>query len=116
DPEHPVGVYQASSVIPQPSPSELRAAFSLYPPEIELNYLQLPPMDVRVPRLAEQVTEQQNNNYDKAAALEKYLRTNFAYTLQLPRVVPADPIANFLFQRKRGHCEYFASSLAIMLR
>ena len=27
-----------------------------------------------------------------------------------------DPIANFLFERKQGHCEYFASSMAVMLR
>ena len=28
----------------------------------------------------------------------------------------ADPLANFLFERKQGHCEYFASSMAVMLR
>ena len=39
-----------------------------------------------------------------------------AYTLQLSRTVPHDPLANFLFERKQGHCEYFASSMAVMLR
>jgi hypothetical protein len=34
----------------------------------------------------------------------------------LPQVEAADPIADFLFQRKKGHCEYFASALAVMLR
>ena len=43
-------------------------------------------------------------------------RTRFGYTLQLPRTPPKDPIANFLFERKQGHCEYFASSMAVMLR
>ena len=42
--------------------------------------------------------------------------TRFGYTLELPRDSPQDPIADFLFVRKRGHCEYFASSMAIMLR
>ena len=28
----------------------------------------------------------------------------------------ADPLANFLFARRKGHCEYFASSMAVMLR
>lgn len=116
DPQHPVGLYQATSVIPEPKAGELRAASTEYPPDIELNYLQLAPLDPRVSRLAQQVTAGENNNYDRAAALEKYLQTNFAYTLQLPGAVPADPIANFLFQRKRGHCEYFASAMAIMLR
>ena len=30
--------------------------------------------------------------------------------------MPHDPLANFLFERKQGHCEYFASSMAVMLR
>jgi hypothetical protein len=42
--------------------------------------------------------------------------TRFTYTLELPRETPRDPLAEFLFVRKRGHCEYFASSMAIMLR
>src|SRR5262249_40445382 len=45
-----------------------------------------------------------------------YLMTSFGYTLQLPRTVPKDPLADFLFARKQGHCEYFASSMAVMLR
>jgi transglutaminase-like putative cysteine protease len=116
DPEHPVSRYEATSDIAQPSPSELRAALFDYPPEIRLNYLQLPLVDGRVVSLAKQITASADNNYDKAAAVEQYLRTNFGYTLQLPRTVPRDPVANFLFERKQGHCEYFASAMAIMLR
>ena len=75
-----------------------------------------PQLDRRIPQLAEQITASADNNYDKAPALEIYLRTHFGYTLQLPRTVPHDPLANFLFERKQGHCEYFASSMAVMLR
>jgi protein-glutamine gamma-glutamyltransferase len=116
DPEHPVGRYEATSDIAQPSPSELRAAAYDYPPGMLLTYLQLPPVDGRVVSLAKQITASADNNYDKAAAVELYLRTNFGYTLQLPRTVARDPVANFLFERKQGHCEYFASAMAIMLR
>jgi len=117
DPEHPVGRYEATSDIAQPSPGELRAAAYDYPPEIVPSYLQPPPrLDGRVVRLARQITASADNNYDKAAAVELYLRTHFGYTLQLPRTVPPDPVANFLFERKQGHCEYFASAMAIMLR
>jgi protein-glutamine gamma-glutamyltransferase len=116
DPEHPVGRYEATSDIAQPSPAQLRTTPADYPPEILLNYLQLPPVDDRVLRLAKQIVGSADNNYDKAAAIERYLRTHFGYTLQLPRTVPRDPVANFLFERKQGHCEYFASSMAIMLR
>jgi protein-glutamine gamma-glutamyltransferase len=116
DPEHPVSRYEATSDISQPSPGQLRTASNDYPPEILLNYLQLPRVDDRVPSLAKQITASADNNYDKAAAVERYLRTHFGYTLQLPRTVPRDPVANFLFERKQGHCEYFASAMAIMLR
>ena len=44
------------------------------------------------------------------------LQTEYRYTLQLPRTQPADPIANFLLERRAGHCEYFASAMAVMLR
>jgi hypothetical protein len=116
DPEHPVSVYEASSLLTRPDPSVLRASPEKYPPEIEINYLQLPDLDPRIPELARRVTAKPGNSYDKATALEQYLRTNFAYTLQQPPVPPKDPLATFLFERKRGHCEYFASAMAIMLR
>jgi protein-glutamine gamma-glutamyltransferase len=116
DPEQPISRYEATSDIAQPSASQRRTATNDYPPEILLNYLQLPTVDGRVVSLAKQITASADNNYDKAAAVELYLRTKFGYTLQLPRTVPRDPVANFLFERKQGHCEYFASAMAIMLR
>jgi hypothetical protein len=79
-------------------------------------YLRLPAVDPRVAQLAAQVTASAKNNFDRATALENHLRTHYGYTLQLPRTPVQDPIANFLFERKQGHCEYFASSMAVMLR
>jgi hypothetical protein len=116
DPEHPVNRYRASSDIEQVAASDLRTAGDTYPPEVVSSYLQLPALDSRVPQLAQQITSSAGNNYDKVRAVETYLRTHFGYTLQLSRTVPHDPLANFLFERKQGHCEYFASSMAVMLR
>ena len=47
---------------------------------------------------------------------KRYLRTNFAYTLNLTGKPGADPLAHFLFETKAGHCEYFATAMAVMLR
>jgi transglutaminase-like putative cysteine protease len=116
DPEHPVSLYEASSLLTRPDPATLRALPQNYPAAIENSYLGVPDLDPRIPSLARQITAKQGNSYDKAVALEQYLRTHFAYTLVQPRVPPKDPLASFLFQRKRGHCEYFASAMAIMLR
>ena len=80
-----------------------------------MTYLQLPRLDPRIPALAEKVTASSTTNYGRAKTIESYLRQNIGYTLELPGV-ESDPLANFLFQRKKGHCEYFASSMVIMLR
>jgi transglutaminase-like putative cysteine protease len=115
DGERAVSLYEADSDISTPSPEQLRGAGDYLPP-FALIYLQLPGLDPRIPQLAAQVAGPASNSYDKAAALEKYLRTHYGYTLRLPSSPVADPLANFLFERKQGHCEYFASSMAIMLR
>lgn len=79
--------------------------------------LQLPPIiDHRIRNLAEQITAQQPTKFQKARAIEQYLLTRYGYTLELPDPMPADPLAHFLFERKKGHCEYFATAMAIMLR
>ena len=117
DAAHPISLYEADSDLPVARPEKLRRASSTYSPEIQLKYLQRPPhLDGRIAELALQAAGSTDNNYDRALLLERYLMTNYAYTLQLPRIAPKDPLADFLFVRKRGHCEYFASSMAIMLR
>jgi transglutaminase-like putative cysteine protease len=116
DDQRGVTLYEADSDISTPSPELLRQDQGSLP-LFALAYLQLPHrIDPRIPQLAAKISDSANNNYDKAAAIEKYLKTHYGYTLQLPRSPVADPLANFLFERKQGHCEYFASSMAVMLR
>ncbi len=115
DNQRSVSLYEADSDISTPSPEQLRAAGDLLPP-LAWAYLQLPGVDPRIPQLASQITAASSSNYDKAVALERYLQSHYGYTLQLPKSPVKDPLANFLFERKQGHCEYFASSMAVMLR
>jgi hypothetical protein len=56
------------------------------------------------------------NDLERARAVERHLRTDYGYTLELPEREVADPLAHFLFTRRKGHCEYFASAMAVMLR
>jgi transglutaminase-like putative cysteine protease len=116
DSQRSVSIYEAESDISTPSPAQLRRAEE-YPPSFASPYTLTPPrLDPRIPQLAAQVAGPASNNYDRAVAIERYLKSHYGYTLQLPRSLVADPLANFLFERKQGHCEYFASSMAIMLR
>ena len=115
DLDHPISRYEAESELPVVDSEELRLAANTASVDLS-KYLYLPSLDSRISSLAEEITARAPSNYDKAAALEQYLSTHFGYTLQLPRTLPRDPLANFLFERKTGHCEYFASSMAVMLR
>jgi len=115
DADHPITRYDAESLLTEPDSDDLRLAANLPPRGME-QYLKLPPLDPRIAKLAEDITATAPSNYDKAVAMERYLSTHFGYTLELPHTLPADPLANFLFERKKGHCEYFASSMAVMLR
>jgi transglutaminase-like putative cysteine protease len=116
DHQHAIGAYRAVSNIRQPSPDELRRATAEVPPQIAFQYLQLPDVDPRLPQLARDITTQAPTAYDRALAIERYLQLHYAYSLRLPSAPQRDPVAYFLFERKAGHCEYFASSMALMLR
>ncbi len=108
--------YDVVSAITPPAPAVLRAAGTDYPAELSAIYVQVPPLDPRIAELARSLTTTFDNPYDKARELERYFRTQFGYTLELPQQPQRDPIAHFLFERRRGHCEYFAASMTVMLR
>jgi len=95
----------------------LRRAPSTLPDQLRLVYLRLPDdMNPQIRELAQRLTAANNNNYDRAVAIQNYLRTNFTYSLDPPPIDPNDPVGSFLFSAKAGHCEYFASAMALMVR
>ena len=108
--------YEANSVVPMPSPAAAREAGSNYPDSIRKTYLQLPVLDSRIPELAKQITARDNTPFDKARSIEGYLRSHYGYTLDLSGAPQGDPLAYFLFQKRAGHCEYFAAAMTVMLR
>jgi hypothetical protein len=81
-------------------------------------YAQVPAKHERVVLLAKQVTEGISDPLQMARKLESYLRDHdrFKYSLDQPNTHGRMPLDVFLFEAKRGHCEYFATALAIMLR
>ncbi|HKW89656.1 MAG TPA: DUF3488 and transglutaminase-like domain-containing protein [Candidatus Acidoferrales bacterium] len=108
--------YEGISQIVHAPPQLLRATSANYPEDIRNTYLQLPDIDPRITQLAQQVTANSPTPYDKAFALQNYLRANFRYTLDLSDMKRDDPMAYFLFVKHAGNCEYFASAMTIMLR
>jgi hypothetical protein len=108
--------YFGISRLPQFPLEKLRAAGTDYPADITNTYLQLPKLDKRIPVLAQSITAQAQTPVDKAIVLENYLQTKYSYTLDLTGKPGGDPLAHFLFETRAGHCEYFASAMAVMLR
>jgi transglutaminase-like putative cysteine protease len=108
--------YQVISKVSEASALDLRGATQTYPAEIRRRYLPLPSMPSRVRQLADQLTQSQSTPYDKANAVESYLRS-LPYTLD-PPAPPSnqDGVDFFLFDAKTGYCDYFASAMAVMLR
>jgi transglutaminase-like putative cysteine protease len=109
--------YKALSDTTGPSPDALRADPLDYPVS-SARYLELSGnLDPRIAALASKVTTAASarTGYDKARAIETYLRDSFGYTLEM-RAGGQDPLADFLFNVRAGHCEYFATAMAVMLR
>jgi transglutaminase-like putative cysteine protease len=122
--------YRAYSDTVEPDAEQLRADRSLYPRRETANlrlpierYLQLPDdLDTRVANLARSIVGQSGarNRYDAARAIEAHLNRNeygggYSYSLQM-RAGGPDPLSDFLFRVRAGHCEYFSTAMTVMLR
>lgn len=83
-----------------------------------LDFLAIPPGHERVVALAERVVGDAPSALEKARRIELWLGTTggFRYTLTQPDTRGRPPLVAFLFDAKAGHCEYFATAMAIMLR
>jgi protein-glutamine gamma-glutamyltransferase len=79
-------------------------------------YLQLPWAAEDIRLLAESITEGKPDALAKATAIERFLKSRYSYTLSNPSGGRADPVRHFLFESKSGHCEYFATAQAVMMR
>jgi protein-glutamine gamma-glutamyltransferase len=109
--------YSGMSRLPTRNAAQLRSDSTDYPANITDTYLQLPPdLDPRIVALAKSITARMKTPFDKADAMESYLRTHYAYTLNLTGKPGRSPLSHFLFGTRAGHCEYFASAMAVMLR
>lgn len=110
----PYQVVSGLTVAPQEA---LRKAGAEYPPWVSDRFLQLPeafPDSVR--QVAISVTEPFTNTYDRAVAVEAYLR-GFKYNLQIEAPPPdVDAVEYFLFTSKEGYCDYYSTAMVTMLR
>lgn len=110
--------YQVNASIPIPTIAEMRETQNNYPDWISENYLQLPDnFPERIRLLADEITQNENTNYDKVEAITRFLRSEITYQEQIPEPPKnANPVEWFLFDLKAGFCNYYASAEVLMLR
>ncbi len=112
-------VYTVTALVSQADVASLRAAGTDYPAWVRERYLQLP--DSVTDRTRERALEIVTTTgattpYDQAFAIQEALRV-LNYNERIPNP-PAgvEPVDWFLFEQREGYCDYFASSMVVMLR
>lgn len=110
--------YQIESLLPLFSQAEIQASSQRYPENIRKQYLGLPPkIPERVLALARDLTATVPTPYEQAKAIESYLRHSYPYTLDVAEPpIDRDVVDYFLFDLKKGYCNYYASAMAVMAR
>ncbi len=111
------GSYTVLSLVPVADENILRAAGQIYPEWIRERFLTVPPeVPERVKSLAIELTASESTPFDRALAIENYLRT-YPYTLDVsPPPANQDVVDYFLFDLKKGYCDYYASSMVVLAR
>jgi transglutaminase-like putative cysteine protease len=110
--------YEVTSLTSEATSEELIESSSAYPVEITDRYMQIPGgYSDRVEQLAFQITDGQDSAYEKATAIEAWLRENLEYSEQIT-LPPEDVdfIEYFIFESQQGYCTYYATAMAQMLR
>ncbi len=112
-----VETYRADSLIMEVTDEDLRAAPPEIPDWIQEPYLQLPEdLPNRVRDLAFELTATEPTAYDRAKAIEQYLRA-FPYALDVEMPPYGRDIADyFLFELQEGYCDYYATSMVVLAR
>jgi hypothetical protein len=110
--------YIVVSSISEADEESLREAGDVYPDWVLERYLQLPSnLPERVRNLAEEITEGYDNAYDKATAIEGFLRREIEYNVSIEAPPEGrDAVDYFLFDTREGYCNYYASAMVVMAR
>jgi transglutaminase-like putative cysteine protease len=110
--------YVVHAIISNPSVLRLQQAGAAYPAWVQDHYLQLPiNISPLISELARSITSQALTPYDKAVAITNYLRAMITYvtTVEAPPQ-GTDPLVWFLFDSRKGFCNYYATAEVILLR
>jgi transglutaminase-like putative cysteine protease len=111
----PYGVYSSMSIADVES---LRQAGSVYPDWVTKRYLQLPAsVTERVKALGQEIVSAHGNLYDRAVAIQDYLRRTIRYREDIEAPPEdRDAVDYLLFESREGYCNYYASAMVVLAR
>jgi hypothetical protein len=108
--------YSVTSAVMVPSAEQLDSAESPSADDVHPGYTQLPRnLPARVREIARQITLGEPNAYRRILAIQSHLR-RFTYDEEAPAGHGTDDMLFFLERSRRGYCEQFAGSMAVLLR
>lgn len=108
--------YSVTSRVPQLAADERVAPILAYPDSIRSQYLQVPAGSENVADLAHRVIQQATTPFGQARAIQQHLLKNYRYSLEAATATLSHPLEEFLFTRKTGYCEHYATAMVVMLR
>src|SRR6185295_13922646 len=108
--------YSVTSYVPQLVANERTAQTLAYPDSIRSHYLQVPMESQKVADLAHRVTQQAVTPFEQTLAVQQHLLENYRYSLENDTATLNHPLEEFLFTRKTGYCEHYATAMVVRLR
>ena len=108
--------YSVTSQVPRLAQDERTASILAYPDSIRSHYLQVPVGSQQVADLAHRVTQEATTPFGRTLAIQQHLLENYRYSLEADTGTLSHPLEEFLFTRKTGYCEHYATAMVVMLR
>ncbi len=108
--------YSVISREPKFAVEDQSAAPIEYPRPIHDRYLQIPQFSPRLSALALEISRTAKTPLEKVASVHAYLLQNYRYSLDIETIRSVSPVEDFLFERKTGYCEHYATAMVVLLR
>lgn len=108
--------YSVTSQVPQLLAEERTATALDYPDAVRSRYLQVPAGLQQIEDLAHHVVQGITTPFGQTMAIQRHLLDNYRYSLDADQATLSHPLEEFLFTRKAGYCEHYATAMVVMLR
>ncbi|MFO0774966.1 MAG: DUF3488 and transglutaminase-like domain-containing protein [Nitrospiraceae bacterium] len=108
-------VWSRTTRWPEETPSS-SSSVTAYPPEISRHFLHVADASPELLAFAQQITHDATTPQHKVLAVHRTLQTGYRYSLDVGRTLSDQPLDDFLFRRKTGYCEHYATAMVVLLR